>query len=72
MMLCQEFPRSTYIASSQRVETIKLRTVSKSYCLLLGDRACQALGIVKQLPVLTADRVWLNVPVQTEVRVIRG
>lgn len=52
--------------------TGELRTVSKIYGLSLGDRACLALGIVKQLPVLTADRVWLNVPVKTEVRVIRG
>jgi PIN domain nuclease of toxin-antitoxin system len=52
--------------------TGELRTVSKTYGLSLGDRACLALGIVKQLPVLTADRIWLNVPVQTEVRVIRG
>ena len=52
--------------------TGELRTVSKAYGLSLGDRACLALGIVKQLPVLTADRVWLNVSVQTEVRVIRG
>jgi PIN domain nuclease of toxin-antitoxin system len=52
--------------------TGELRTVSKAYGLSLGDRACLALGIVKQLPVLTADRIWLNVPVQAEVRVIRG
>jgi hypothetical protein len=29
------------------------------------------LGSVRQLPVLMADRVWLNVAVQAEVRVIR-
>lgn len=57
---------------TQAFMTGELRTVSKAYGLSLGDRACLALGIVKQLPVLTADRVWLNVPVQTEVRVIRG
>lgn len=57
---------------AQAFITGELRTVSKAYGLSLGDRACLALGIVKQLPVLTADRVWLNVPVQTEVRVIRG
>lgn len=57
---------------SQAFITGELRAISKTYGLSLGDRACLALGIVKLLPVLTADRVWLNVPVQTEVRVIRG
>lgn len=57
---------------AQAFITGELRAVSKAYGLSLGDRACLALGIVKQFPVLTADRVWLNVPVQTEVRVIRG
>ena len=52
--------------------TGELRTVSKAYGLSQGDRACLALGIVKQLSVLTANRIWLNVPVRTEVRVIRG
>jgi len=52
--------------------TGELRTVSKAYGLSLCDRACLALGIVKQLSVLTANRIWLNVPVRTEVRVIRG
>lgn len=56
---------------TQAFITGELRAVSKAFGLSLGDRACLALGIVKQLPVLTADRVWLNVPVQTEVRVIR-
>lgn len=52
--------------------TGELRIASKAYGLSLGDRACLALGIVKQLPVLTADRIWLKVPVDTEVRLIRG
>ena len=51
--------------------TGELRAVSKVFSLSLGDRACLALGIIKQLPVLTADRVWLKVPVQTQVQVIR-
>lgn len=57
---------------TQAFQTGELRTISKSFGLSLGDRACLALAIVMNLPVLTADRVWLNVPVQTEVRVIRG
>lgn len=57
---------------AQAFITGELRAASKVFGLSLGDRACLALGIVEQLPVLTADRAWLNVPVQTEVRVIRG
>lgn len=57
---------------AQAFVTGELRTISKAFGLSLGDRACLALGIIKQLPVLTADHVWLKVPVQTEVRVIRG
>ncbi len=56
---------------TQAFETGMLRTISKAFGLSLGDRACLALSIVMKLPVLTADRVWLNVPVPTEVRVIR-
>jgi PIN domain nuclease of toxin-antitoxin system len=55
----------------QAFVTGELRTISKAFGLSLGDRACLALGIIKQLPVLTADHVWLKVPVNTEVRVIR-
>ena len=51
--------------------TGELRTVSKAFGLSLGDRACLALSIIKKLPILTADRVWSNVPVQTQVQVIR-
>jgi PIN domain nuclease of toxin-antitoxin system len=57
---------------AQAFATGTLLTVSKAYGLSLGDRACLALGMVMKLPILTADRVWLNVPLSTEVRVIRG
>jgi PIN domain nuclease of toxin-antitoxin system len=57
---------------AQAFLTGELRAASKVFGLSLGDRACLALAIVRQLPVLTADRAWLNVVVQTTVRVIRG
>ncbi len=57
---------------AQAFLTGELRAASKAFGLSLGDRACLALAIVRQLPVLTADRAWLNVAVQTTVRVIRG
>ncbi|MEQ1668081.1 MAG: type II toxin-antitoxin system VapC family toxin [Sulfuriferula sp.] len=57
---------------AQAFATGTLRIVSKAFGLSLGDRACLALGVVMNLPILTADRVWLNVPLSTKVRVIRG
>ena len=58
--------------AQQAFVTGELRAVSKAFGLSLGDRACLALGIVLQIPVLTADRIWLEIPVQIEVRTIRG
>jgi PIN domain nuclease of toxin-antitoxin system len=39
--------------------------------LSLGDRACLALGRARGIPVVTADRTWLDVHVGVEVQVIR-
>jgi ribonuclease VapC len=39
--------------------------------LSLGDRACLALGILRKLPVLTADRNWAKAEVGVQVEVIR-
>ena len=57
---------------TQAFLTGELRSVGKTAGLSLGDRACLALGTIMQLPVLTADRAWLGVPTQVEVRSIRG
>ena len=42
-----------------------------SYGLSLGDRACLALAKVGNFPVMTADRVWREVPLGIEVSLIR-
>ena len=39
--------------------------------LSLGDRACLALGLKRQLPVLTADREWSKVNVGVKLEMIR-
>ena len=39
--------------------------------LSLGDRACLALALDLELPVLTADRVWAKLSLGLEIRVIR-
>lgn len=40
--------------------------------LSLGDRACLALGMARNLPVLTADRSWAGLDLGVEIRLIRG
>lgn len=45
------------------------KTITKG--LSLGDRACLALGILKNLPVLTADRVWKTIDVGVKIECIR-
>ena len=39
--------------------------------LSLGDRACLALGLSSNLPVLTADRAWQQLSLPIEVRIMR-
>lgn len=47
-----------------------LRWLTRDLGLSLGDRACLALGKVRNLPILTADRAWLKVAEPALVRVI--
>lgn len=45
---------------------------SRNLGLSLADRACLALGIRHELPILTADRSWLKIrDLDAQVRVIR-
>lgn len=46
--------------------TAELRAITRDTGLSLGDRACLALGQHKNIPVITADKVWakLNIPVK--------
>lgn len=39
--------------------------------LSLGDRACLALAIARDIPALTADRSWEGLEVGVEIRVLR-
>jgi PIN domain nuclease of toxin-antitoxin system len=39
--------------------------------LSLGDRACLALAGREQLPAVTADRVWAELPLDVEIQLIR-
>jgi PIN domain nuclease of toxin-antitoxin system len=48
-----------------------LRPITKSIGLSCGDRACLALGIILNQPVLTTDRLWGSINVGVEVRLLR-
>lgn len=39
--------------------------------LSLGDRACLALGIQENLPVLTADKIWTSLSLNIKIKLIR-
>lgn len=51
--------------------TAKLRPLTRSSGLSLGDRACLALGIQTQLPVLTSDQAWSSLTIGVVVQLIR-
>lgn len=48
-----------------------LRAASRPSGLSLGDRACLALALELQLPVLTADRTWLALDLPISVVLTR-
>ncbi len=47
-----------------------LRKVTRPLGLSLGDRACLALGIAEGTPILTTDRAWTAVPIETAAEVV--
>ncbi|MBA4000484.1 type II toxin-antitoxin system VapC family toxin [Brevundimonas sp.] len=49
----------------------RLKAPTRSVGLSLGDRACLALALREQAPVLTGDRAWSKVDVGVEVVLIR-
>jgi PIN domain nuclease of toxin-antitoxin system len=55
----------------QALQAGMLRPATRSIGLSLGDRACLALGIVLNQPVITTDRLWGSLTLGIEVRVVR-
>jgi ribonuclease VapC len=39
--------------------------------LSLGDRACLALALARQIPAVTADRTWARLEIGVEIQVVR-
>ena len=49
----------------------QLRSQTRHLGLSLGDRACIALAMTKDWPVLTADKVWAELSISVEVKLVR-
>jgi PIN domain nuclease of toxin-antitoxin system len=49
----------------------KLNEKTKHKGLSLADRACLALALDRDLPVLTADKAWLGLDVGVKIKVVR-
>lgn len=53
------------------VLTASLAPLTQKWGLSLGDRACLALALRRNVPALTADQVWSRLDLPIAVRVIR-
>lgn len=49
----------------------KLWKITRQHGLSLGDRACLSSALCLNLPVYTADKVWLELDVSVEIHCIR-
>lgn len=57
--------------SNQALLCAKLRINTKEFGLSLGDRACMALAMQENLPIITADKIWLKVDIGLKIISIR-
>lgn len=57
--------------AAQAQATAALRMRTRHLGLSLGDRACLALALEQNAPVLTADRAWEKLDIGVEIRLIR-
>ena len=57
--------------ADQAHEAADIRDATRRRGLSLGDRACLQLAARSGLPALTADRVWTEIDVGVDVRLIR-
>jgi ribonuclease VapC len=55
----------------QAIAIAALRAPTVKFGLSLGDRACLALAQQLKLPVMTADKIWANLDIGVEIKVVR-
>ncbi len=56
---------------TQALAAATLYPMTRAFGLSFGDRACLALGLTRNLPVLTADRAWKGLALDIEIVLIR-
>lgn len=56
---------------SQATIAASIQPSTQPQGLSLGDRACLALAISKEIPALTADKIWQSVDLQVEIILVR-
>ncbi len=49
----------------------ELWPITAPFGLSLGDRACLATGLIEKMPIMTADKIWQNLPLSLEIQLIR-
>lgn len=70
--MIQEVPlRTVPFDDSLAFETAALRASTRHLGLSLGDRACLALARSFGLPALTADRIWKDLDIGIDIRLVR-
>jgi len=57
--------------ATQARAAARLRVATRQAGLSLADRACLALGLALDRPVVTADRIWASLDVGVEILLIR-
>ena len=57
--------------TEQSIVASSLDEFTKNHGLSLGDKACLALAKTRNLPVLTADKIWKELKLGIKVKLIR-
>jgi ribonuclease VapC len=70
-LLKNTFPHIINFDPTQAQLAATLDKSTKPHTLSLGARACLALAKQKNLPALTADKVWKKLKIDVDVRLIR-
>ena len=66
------FARELFVFDAQQASTAGgLVPFTRPFGLSLGDRACLALAITLKAPVYTTDRIWANLALDVDVRLLR-
>ena len=66
------FAREVFVFDAQQASMAGgLIPFTRPFGLSLGDRACLALAITLKAPVYTTDRIWANLNLDVDIRLLR-